>query len=263
MRLAPPPAWAGANFFCRGVTKRSSPIFSINGGIQERRKLLLLLILQTSSYEKLWHMQGSLRSDWIENSSPQLGMFSSLQEASRWTGWLSTLTHWIISPWRPAPYSDFDSAPVARRCEKKSHAHLPASASRTRRDTRLFLPANNFRELAQSDIPNLRAYVRTREALRLRMPVEDPGVSQDLNTPEDYTRWKPKDESQPMISRHALRRRGRRQEQTNLRRGKLAATLFRSTPDQDARPATSSPEPPALPNRISRRYRPHPRTRRR
>jgi CTP:molybdopterin cytidylyltransferase MocA len=24
-------------------------------------------------------------------------MFSSLQEASRWTGWLSTLTHWIIS----------------------------------------------------------------------------------------------------------------------------------------------------------------------
>ncbi len=49
----------------------------------------------------------------------------------------------------------------------------------------------------------------------------------------------------------------------NPRRGKLAAPLSPSTLDQDARPATSSPEPPALPNRISRRYRPHPRTRRR
>lgn len=29
----------------------------------------------------------------------------------------------------------------------------------------------------------------------------------------------------------------------NLRRGKLAVTLFRSRPDQDARPATSSPQP--------------------
>src|SRR5438046_4984913 len=36
-------------------------------------------------------------SDWIENRSPQLGTFSSLQEARRWTGWLSTLTYWIIS----------------------------------------------------------------------------------------------------------------------------------------------------------------------
>ena len=39
---------------------------------------------------------GFFRSDWIENPSPQLGMFSSLQEASRWTGWLSTLTHLLF-----------------------------------------------------------------------------------------------------------------------------------------------------------------------
>ena len=62
---------------------------------------------------------GFSRSDWIENSSPQLGMFSSLQEASRWTGWLPTLTHFAYLPWRPAPYSDFDAASVARRCAEK------------------------------------------------------------------------------------------------------------------------------------------------
>src|SRR5437762_6910966 len=52
-----------------------------------------------------------------------------------------------------------------------------------------------------------------REAFRLQLPVEDPGVSEDLNTPEDYARWMPKEcaeshrlESLPVL---ALGRTGR------------------------------------------------------
>jgi hypothetical protein len=55
------------------------------------------------------------------------------------------------------------------------------------------LPASNFRELAQNDTADLRTYIRAREAFRLRLQVEDPGVSEDLNTPEDYARWKQKE----------------------------------------------------------------------
>src|SRR5690242_7305524 len=34
---------------------------------------------------------------WIENRFPERGMFSSLQEASRWSGWRPDLTHWIVA----------------------------------------------------------------------------------------------------------------------------------------------------------------------
>jgi hypothetical protein len=32
---------------------------------------------------------------------------------------------------------------------------------------------------------------RMREAFRLRVPVEDAGVCEDLDTADDYARWKP------------------------------------------------------------------------
>src|SRR4051812_47556547 len=34
---------------------------------------------------------------WIENFSSERGMFSSLQEASRWRRWRPGLTHWIVA----------------------------------------------------------------------------------------------------------------------------------------------------------------------
>ena len=64
---------------------------------------------------------------------PQLGMFSSLQEASRWTGWLSTLTHFVISL-GDQPHIQISTLHLLLdAAQKKSHAHLPASSARTRR----------------------------------------------------------------------------------------------------------------------------------
>ena len=190
MRPAPLRAWAGANFFCRGVRRRSLPIFWINGGVPERRRLLLLLTLQMSFLRKALAHAGFSPSDWIENPSPQNGMFSSLQEASRWVGWLSTLTHWIISL-GDQPHIQISTLRLLLNATRKNPTRICQPAFHGRAAHPIILPANNFRELAQSDIPNLRAYVRTREAFRLRVAVEDAAVSHDLNTPEDYTHWKP------------------------------------------------------------------------
>lgn len=128
--------------------------------------------------------------DWIENHSPQLGMFSSLQEASRWTGWGSTLTHWIISL-GDQPHIQISTLCLLLDAARKNPTRICQPAFHGRAAHPIILPANNFRELAQSDIPSLRAYVRMREAFRLRVAVEDAAVSHDLNTPEDYTHWKP------------------------------------------------------------------------
>jgi molybdenum cofactor cytidylyltransferase len=129
-------------------------------------------------------------SDWIENPSPQLGMFSSLQEASRWTGWLSTLTHWIISL-GDQPHIQISTLRLLLDAARENPTHICQPALNGRTAHPIILPASNFRELAQNDIPDLRTYIRTREAFRLRVPVEDAGVSGDLDTPEDYRRWKP------------------------------------------------------------------------
>jgi molybdenum cofactor cytidylyltransferase len=135
---------------------------------------------------------GFSSSDWIENPSPQLGMFSSLQEASRWTGWLSTLTHWIISL-GDQPHIQISTLRLLLDAARKNPTRICQPAIHGHAAHPIVLPARNFRELARSGLPNLCSYVRTREALRFRVAVQDPGVSEDLNIPEDYTRWKPKE----------------------------------------------------------------------
>jgi len=129
-------------------------------------------------------------SDWIENASPQLGMFSSLQEASRWTGWLSTLTHWIIAL-GDQPRIEISTLRLLIDVSRKNPTRICQPSLNGETAHPIVLPASNFRELGQNEIPDLRTYIRRREAFRLRVAVEDAGVSEDLDTPEDYAHRKP------------------------------------------------------------------------
>jgi len=129
-------------------------------------------------------------SDWIENHSPQLGMFSSLQAASRWTGWLSTLTHWVISL-GDQPHIEMSTLRLLLDAARKNPARICQPVLNGETAHPIILPGSDFKELAQNDIPDLRTYIRRQEPFRLRLPVEDAGVSGDLDTPEDYRRWKP------------------------------------------------------------------------
>jgi molybdenum cofactor cytidylyltransferase len=131
-------------------------------------------------------------SDWIENPSPKMGMFRSLHKASRWTGWLSTLTHWIISL-GDQPHIQISTLRLLLDAARKNPTRICQPALHGRGAHPIVLPATNFRELAQNNAANLRAYIRTHEPIRLRVAVEDLGVSEDLNTPEDYAHWKPKE----------------------------------------------------------------------
>jgi CTP:molybdopterin cytidylyltransferase MocA len=117
-------------------------------------------------------------------------MFSSLQAVSRWTGWLSALTHWIIAL-GDQPHIQISTLRLLLDAARKNPTRICQPTFHGDAGHPIILPASNFRELSQTDIPDLRTYIRTHEALRLRLAVEDAGVSEDLNTPEDYARWKP------------------------------------------------------------------------
>jgi CTP:molybdopterin cytidylyltransferase MocA len=66
-------------------------------------------------------------------------MFSSLQEASRWTGWLSTLTHWIISLGDQPHIQTSTLCVLLERCEENP--------------TRICQPALNGRDRAPDYSP--------------------------------------------------------------------------------------------------------------
>jgi CTP:molybdopterin cytidylyltransferase MocA len=53
----------------------------------------------------------------------------------------------------------------------------------------LILPKNHFFEAAESYAEDLRTFVRNHEQLWLRIPVNDPSVTADLNTQEEYAHW--------------------------------------------------------------------------
>jgi CTP:molybdopterin cytidylyltransferase MocA len=53
----------------------------------------------------------------------------------------------------------------------------------------LILPKHHFLGLAESYAEDLRTFIRNHEQLRLRIPVNDPSVTADLDTPAEYAHW--------------------------------------------------------------------------
>ncbi|MEO6846550.1 MAG: nucleotidyltransferase family protein [Chthoniobacterales bacterium] len=126
---------------------------------------------------------------WIENYEPDRGMFSSLQEAARWGGWEKSLTHWIVSL-GDQPQIRNSTLHELLAFAKKNPTKICQPEFEGRGAHPIILPVIEFHALAQTHVSDFRTFIRERESLRLRMAVDDPGVLGDLDTPEDYERWK-------------------------------------------------------------------------
>lgn len=125
---------------------------------------------------------------WIENPFPERGMFSSLQEASRWKGWCSELTQWVISL---SDQPQIQSSTLARLLEAawRNPTRICQPFFGKRSGHPVILPRQQFLSLAESTAPDFRTFIRSHEHLRLRIPVNDPGVTADLDTPGEYAQW--------------------------------------------------------------------------
>ncbi|MEO6055177.1 MAG: nucleotidyltransferase family protein [Chthoniobacterales bacterium] len=133
---------------------------------------------------------GFTPADWIINPAPEREMFSSLQEASRWPGWLPHLTHWIIAL-GDQPLIAISTLRCLIEASQENPDRICQPLFNRLAGHPIILPQTVFRELAQSAHYDLRAFIREHEALRLRVPVNDSGVNEDLDTPADYNLWKP------------------------------------------------------------------------
>ncbi|MDQ3314232.1 MAG: nucleotidyltransferase family protein [Verrucomicrobiota bacterium] len=129
-------------------------------------------------------------AEWIENPLPKRGMFSSLQEASRCKRWRSGLTHWVIAL-GDQPTIHISTLRLLLETAQQNPSRICQPVFGKRAAHPIILPAELFLALVEDNAPDLRTFIRKRDGLRLRIPVDDAGVTIDLDTPADYARWVP------------------------------------------------------------------------
>ena len=123
----------------------------------------------------------------IINPEPERGMFSSIQCAAEWSGWLPTLTHWgIVLGDQPHLRTgtlhallEFVRANPLKICQ-------PSRTGRPRHP--VVLPVAAFRQLRDSSLPNLKAFLQTMIAETALYEMDDSGLDFDIDEPADYER---------------------------------------------------------------------------
>jgi molybdenum cofactor cytidylyltransferase len=128
---------------------------------------------------------GFLHENRIGNPTPEQGMFSSVQCAARWSGWLPNLTHWILA------LGDQPHLRTATLCAllefAAAHPRTICQPSRNGRPRHpVVLPAAAFQQLRDAAFPNLKAFLQARIAETALRATDDPGLDFDIDEPADY-----------------------------------------------------------------------------
>jgi molybdenum cofactor cytidylyltransferase len=126
-------------------------------------------------------------ADRIWNPAPGRGMFSSIQCAARWSGWMDGLTHWaIVLGDQPHVRRE-----TLRRVVEFGAAHprsicLPRQGNHRRHP--VLMPRRAFRQLGNSTAQDLRSFLDHPPVTVLSRDLEDPALGLDIDRPKDYHR---------------------------------------------------------------------------
>ncbi len=129
--------------------------------------------------------RGLPTSNRIINRESDGGMFSSIQCAASWSGWIEELTHWAIvlgdqPHLRPETLSMLlQSARINPR-----KVVQPALAGRAKHP--VLLPKDSFLQIGGSACATFKEFLLKSPALLCEL--DDPGLALDIDWPEDYRR---------------------------------------------------------------------------
>ena len=119
----------------------------------------------------------------IINPRPDRGMFSSIQCAARWKGWRRALRHWaIVLGDQPHLRPETLAAVVQAGAKLSGHVSQPAWHGQAGHP--VLLPKELFLLLAHSRAKTLKGFLQRKRVILCE--VDDPGLTTDLDTPEDY-----------------------------------------------------------------------------
>jgi molybdenum cofactor cytidylyltransferase len=125
------------------------------------------------------------QSNRIENSQPERGMFSSILCAAHWEGWkpnISSLA--IVLGDQPHLRLETLRALLVFHEKHPDAVTQPEFAGHPRHP--VLLPRRIFEELKQTRAETLKEFLKHISGSTVQYPVDDAGLSLDLDTPEDY-----------------------------------------------------------------------------
>ncbi len=130
-------------------------------------------------------VQGAPPSDWIENPLAERGMFSSIQCAAHWKGWKPEISVYAIALGdQPHLRTDRLRSLLGFYAEHPDAVCQPEFEGHARHP--VLLPRRIFENLKQTDADTLKDFLKHLPGSSVQYPINDPGLSLDLDTPEDY-----------------------------------------------------------------------------
>lgn len=121
----------------------------------------------------------------VPNHAPERGMFSSIQSAATWNGWMSHLTHFVTvlgdQPHLKLETLDgllqFAGSHLEQVCQpsRESHPRHP-----------VILPRQIWAQLPNTPARTLKDFLLAHSAQRALYNSFDPALDYDLDTPADY-----------------------------------------------------------------------------
>jgi molybdenum cofactor cytidylyltransferase len=126
-------------------------------------------------------------TNWIFNSHPDRGMFSSVQCAARWNEWRPALTHFVVTL-GDQPHLQQETLGELIAVAKRNPESVCQPLRNARRRHPVIFPKRNFFELRNSEAANLKEFLASAGIERAGFESTDVGLEFDMDTPADYER---------------------------------------------------------------------------
>jgi molybdenum cofactor cytidylyltransferase len=129
------------------------------------------------------------QQDRVINSHPERGMFSSIVCAANWTRWRPGLLRWAIAL-GDQPHLKIETLQQLLNFSALNLDAISQPAFEGRTAHPVILPRAVFEGLKTSPVATLKDFLNLAPGRSVQYVINDPGLTLDLDTPEDYIKAK-------------------------------------------------------------------------
>jgi len=127
------------------------------------------------------------KADRIQNPQPERGMFSSIVCSANWDGWRTEITNWaIVLGDQPHLQLETLRSLLKFAAQNREAICQPMFGGRTKHP--VILPSAAWESLKDSRADTLKSFLNLAPCPSVQCGINDPGLTLDLDTPEDYKR---------------------------------------------------------------------------
>jgi molybdenum cofactor cytidylyltransferase len=129
------------------------------------------------------------RQNCVENPQPERGMFSSIVCAANWSGWNKEVSHFAIAL-GDQPHLHLKTLQTLLKFVTQHPASIcqPMCGGKTGHPVILTRDVFGELQLQNSRAETLKDFLKPFSSRSVQCVINDPGVTLDLDTPEDYNR---------------------------------------------------------------------------